>query len=334
MKLIWMKDSCLLLYFALSLTEMDQMSLVGLHHVQIGVPDSAASVAFLQDFGLLPADQAGDTQYLRSSGTNSYSVVLEPSDEARLIAVAFEVENAADLERAVEQHGGTAPQPMTGPGGGTFVDLTDPEGKTIRLVHGVAKRAPDELSRPNVEFNYGNDKTRKGAPQHRLPTGPAQLLRMGHVGLFVRDMTACDKWYQDVLGLLESDRFYGGKPDNYIAGFYRLNRGDEWVDHHTIALFGYGRNDLHHVSFEVQDFEAQFVSHRWLHQRQYESIWGVGRHPKGCHVFDLWREPAGYRFETFSDTDLYTADHKAGLFPIEETEMDLWRDRSHEPYFE
>jgi catechol 2,3-dioxygenase-like lactoylglutathione lyase family enzyme len=309
------------------------MALLGLHHIHIGVPDVATSAAFLQDFGLHPAGQDGDTVYLRSSGTTLYSVVLEPSDQARLVAVALEVDSEDDLTRAVEEHGATPPQSLAGPGGGSFVNLTDPDGKTISLVHGVAKREPDAPPRPDLSVNYGNDKNRKGVCQNFSEIGPAQLLRMGHVGLFTVDMAACDKWYREVLGLLPSDMFYGGKPDNFVAGFYRIDRGDEHVDHHTIGLFGLGRNDLHHVSFEVQDSEVQFMAHRWMLQRQHDSIWGVGRHPKGSHVFDLWREPSGYRFETFTDTDLYTSDYYGGAFPIEEQEMDMWLDQSHEPYF-
>jgi catechol 2,3-dioxygenase-like lactoylglutathione lyase family enzyme len=310
-----------------------QMALLGLHHIHLSVPDFDASAAFLHDFGFHPAGQNGDRQYFRTSGANTYSVVLEPAGKPGLVAFAFEVESADDLARAVKQHGATPPQALQGPGGGSFVNLTDPDGKTISLVHGVARRAVDQPVCPYLEVNYGNIKPRKGSSQNFVPPGPAQLLRMGHVGLFTIDMARSDQWYREVLGLIPSDVFYAGKPDNLVAGFYRIDRGDEYVDHHTVALFGFGKNDLHHVSFEVQDSEAQFMSHRWLKQRQYESVWGVGRHPKGSHVFDLWREPSGYRFETFSDTDLCTAEHKAGVFPIQEQEMDLWLDQSHEPYF-
>ncbi|MFK8016843.1 MAG: VOC family protein [Gammaproteobacteria bacterium] len=309
------------------------MALLGLHHIHLGVPDIDANKAFAQDFGFHPAEQVGDKHYLRISGENTYSAILEPSDQARLIGYAFEVNSEEDLARAVEQHGATPAQAMTGPSGGTFVNLTDPDGNTITLIHGVNKRTPDESANPHLEVNYGHDKPRKGASQNFVRPGPAQLLRLGHVGLFIRDLSVSDKWYREVLGLLPSDIFFAGKPDNYVAGFYRIDRGDEWVDHHTVALFGFGKSDLHHVSFEVQDSEAQFMSHRWLLQRQYESIWGVGRHPKGSHVFDLWRGPCGYRFETFSDTDLCTSDQQPSIVPIQEQEMDMWLDQSHEPYF-
>lgn len=309
------------------------MALLGLHHIHLGVTDLAASTAFLQDFGLHQAEENGDLHYFRTAGSHKYSVIVEPTETAKLLGIAFEVDSEVDLARAVEEHGATAPAPLEGPAGGTFVTLTDPDGKPISLVFGGEKRAPDGQERPVLDVNYGDVKTRKGISQHFVPVGPAQLLRMGHVGLFTTDMAAADKWYREVLGLLPSDIFYAGHPDNYLAGFYRIDRGDEWVDHHTVALFGMGRNDLHHVSFEVQDSEVQFTSHRWLKQREHNSIWGVGRHPKGSHVFDLWREPSGYRFETFSDTDLCRQDHEPSVSPIEEQEMDLWLDQSHETYF-
>ena len=197
---------------------------------------------------------------------------------------------------------------------------------------GIARREPDPLA-PGRIHNHGLERPRRGVTQAKAPLGAPQLIRLGHIGLFVRDMAACDLWYRDVIGLLPSDLMYAGNPGNVVAGFYRLDRGDDWVDHHTIAFFGMGKSELHHASFEVQDSEVQFVGHRWMRQRGHESIWGVGRHPKGSHVFDVWRDPSGFRFETFSDTDLCTADQPPDVFPIQEATMDLWSDRSHEDYF-
>ena len=97
-------------------------------------------------------------------------------------------------------------------------------------------------------INQGLDKARRGATQHQPPLEPPQLLRLGHVGLFVRDFKACEAWYRRALGRIPSDVMYTGSPENAIAGFYRINRGSEWVDHHTLAFFGFGKSDLHHIS--------------------------------------------------------------------------------------
>lgn len=308
------------------------MRLIGLHHIHLRVPDLVASRAFLADFGLVEAGEADGKVFLRGAGPAAYNVVLERGDTAALVALALEVEDREELDTAASIHGATPVAPLAGPGGGVAVTLRDPEGSAVRLVHGVARRNPDPL-RDGLVSNFGDDKPRKGASQNTAALGPPQLLRLGHIGMFVRDAKACDAWYRNVLGLLPSDLMYAGAPDNLTAGFYRIDRGDQWVDHHTIALFGLGKSDLHHVSFEVQDCEIQFMAHRWLERHGHDPVWGVGRHPKGSHIFDVWRDPSGYRFETFSDTDLLTAAHEPDVFPIQDAEMDLWSDRHFEAYF-
>jgi hypothetical protein len=84
----------------------------------------------------------------------------------------------------------------------------------------------------------------------------------------------------------------------------------------------------------VQDYESQFVAHRWLLSKGWESNWGVGRHPLGCHVFDTWFGPNRYRFETFSDTDLLNQDHETGHYDISKHELDMWSDKPPDSYFD
>ena len=184
-----------------------------------------------------------------------------------------------------------------------------------------------------MTVNTGAAKQRRGMTQHKPALGPPQLLKLGHVGIFVSDFARQSQWFQSVLGLLPSDVLYAGAPDHRIGGFFRLDRGDEWVDHHTLAVFAMGRPDCHHVSFEVQDSEAQFLGHRWLSKQGWEPVWGVGRHPLGSHVFDVWRDPSGYRFETYSDTDLCNAAQPVQLHDVKDAQMDLWSNESPEKYF-
>jgi catechol 2,3-dioxygenase-like lactoylglutathione lyase family enzyme len=271
--------------------------------------------------------------YLRGAGSHPYLAVLEQSDRSALAGIAFEVDAADDLQRAIDLHGATAVTALDAPGGGLAVSLRDPEGIAIHLVHGIEPRAADRLAN-TLTLNQGyENKPRRGAFQAKAPLGPPPLLRLGHVGLFTGNLAASREWYARVLGLLPSDLMYAGQPDNVVAGFFRLNRGEEFVDHHTLALFGMGSRGVHHLSFEVENSEVQFMTHRWLASKGYESIWGVGRHPKGSHVFDVWRDPSGFRFETFSDTDLLDASQAAEPIPIQAAQMDLWSDRSFEPYF-
>jgi catechol 2,3-dioxygenase-like lactoylglutathione lyase family enzyme len=310
------------------------VALLGLHHVHLRVRSLSETRSFAKDFGLREATGvAGPAIYLHGAGAGAYQLVLEAAEESSLAGLAFSVESRADLERAIAKHGASPVRALQTPGGGEAVTLTDPEGTSIHLVFGVATRAREALQ-PAITINQGPEKTRRGEAQYQPPLEPPQLLRLGHVGLFVSDFKVCEVWYREVLGLVPSDVMYAGVPQNLVAGFYRIDRGSEWVDHHTIALFGFGKSDLHHLSFEVQNPDTQFIAHRWLEKQGHKSIWGVGRHPKGSHVFDVWRDPSGYRFETFSDTDLLTADAPPGLFEITTMEMDLWSNRSHQAYFE
>lgn len=309
------------------------MSVTALHHVHLKVRDLPRSHAFAKDFGLADAGERDGRIFMRGAGSSAYTLVFEASADSTLGAVAFEVDEKADLDRAVERFGARRLGALDGPGGGTGIELTDPEGTPILLVHGVAKREPDPLP-PSMIFNQGSsDLPRRGTWQQKASLGPPPLLRLGHIGLFICDWKACDAWYREVLGLIASDLLYAGDPDHVIGGFYRLDRGSEWVDHHSVAFFQMGKSELHHLSFEVQNQEAQFMAHRWMAQRQHESIWGVGRHPLGSHVFDVWRDPSGYRFETFSDTDVLTADMPTERHSVADATMDLWSDRNVDAYF-
>lgn len=309
------------------------MPIKGLHHIRLSVTDFAGGVAFAKDFGLIEAEASSERVYLRGVGSFPYSVVIEQGAEARLGALAFEVDGEADLHAASARHGVSPPVPIEGPGGGLVVSLQDPDGYTVELVHGIARREPDRLPEPLI-LNQGYDKVRIGQVQPKSDLGPPPILRLGHVGLFIRNWEASNAWYRDVLGLLPSDIMYFGDADHMVGGFYRLDRGAEHVDHHVVGMFQMpGKQGLHHLSLEVPNSETQFMAHRWLNRRNREGIWGVGRHPLGSHVFDVWRDPNGFRYETFSDTDLLDASVPAGIHDVMKMEMDLWSDRNVEIYF-
>ncbi len=303
-----------------------------LHHLRFHVQDLKLSEKFASDFGLQTVSGNAETVYMRSASSAAYNYVAERSSESKLAAIAFSVDSISDLQTAVAQHGATPIRMVDGPGGGQAVSLHDPDGLPIDLVFGIAEHTPEPLA-ANMVFNFGHDKYRKNQAQKLAQDGPAQLMRLGHVGIYVKDYARCARWYQDILGFLLSDDMYAGNPNNKICGFFRLNQEDMPVDHHTIFLMQYGKSDLHHMSFEVQDFEKQFVCHKWLLARGWEPVWGVGRHLLGCHIFDVWMDPNGYRFETFSDTDLFDTHYKPGSYNVEGLPVDTWKDGPAERYF-
>lgn len=269
---------------------------------------------------------------MKTAGGEAFCYVAELAAKRAFLGLAFTVDSRAQLEEA-ERLGATPIRELTTPGGGWGVTLTDPEGLCVHLVTGIAEESRQPGQAP-LAINLPDRKTRKHVAQITRELGPATLFRLGHIGLYVRDFAVMAAWYQDVLGLLPSDTMHlPDQPDRKVVGFLRVDRGAELVDHHTMFLGQFGKTDCHHISFEIQDFEAQFIAHRWLEKQGWPPNWGVGRHPLGSHVFDLWFDPDGYRFETFSDTDVVDAGRKPGNHDLHHSQMDLWSSDSPERYF-
>ncbi|MEP4892288.1 MAG: VOC family protein [Aliiglaciecola sp.] len=311
------------------------MRLKSIHHVKFKVPDLAQTEVFAQDFGLLTVERTEQLLVMRTGGGDAFAYVAEKAEEASFVGLAFEVESEDDLESAINEHGASPIRSLTTPGGGIAVTLTDPNGFKIDLVHGIQRVEPESMYE-HLVINAPGKYIREERFEPKRPMAPAKLFRLGHVGLFIPSFAESLPWYKDVLGLIPSDVYHiPGQPQAQIVGFCRLDRGEELVDHHVVALMQSqtGEAACHHISFEAQDFEAQFMTHRYLESKEYELVWGVGRHPHGSHIFDVWRDPDRNRFETFSDTDLLKASDGSRVHNIAEVEMDVWSSEPPDRYF-
>jgi catechol 2,3-dioxygenase-like lactoylglutathione lyase family enzyme len=291
------------------------LKLEAIHHVRFAVRDLDASERFALDFGLTVASRSSNRVFMRGTGSDAYSYVAERGERTQLLGIAFAVESRDELSRAVAEFGASPMRPLDGPGGGYAVSLRDPDGTPIDLISQIAPALPVPL-RPDIRYNTGLVKSRRGARQLMPDRAPPQVIRLGHAGIFVTDFARSVEWYTRTLGLLLSDGVHMAEGGKTLAAFYRLNRGDEWVDHHSIAMFAGATPGIQHISFEVQDIEAQLLAHEWLSKRGWQPLWGVGRHGLGSHIFDVWWEPNDIRFETFTDTDLCSAERPGEIFPV------------------
>lgn len=288
--------------------------LAALHHAHFAVPDLDGCELFCLDFGLSLSERRGDTIYFRGVGTDRYSFIATKGAQTRLIGLALIVDEEAELNRAVSEFGASPLRNLPGPGGGVAVTLHDPDNNPIDLVCGIEPGEALAL-RPDLLPNTPHMRQRLGKRQVEARQGPASVIRFGHIGLFASDVAASADWYGRTLGLLLSDGVVAGPNRQTVAAFLRMNRGSEFVDHHTIALFPGKLGGPQHLSFEVQDFEAQCIAHDHMARRGWNPVWGMGRHALGSHVFDCWWEPNELRFETFSDTDLHDAAKPGELHP-------------------
>ena len=292
-----------------------------LAYVRFGVSDLDTMARFAGDFGLILTSREGDTLYHRGADASPYCHVAELG-EPGFRGLAFEAATEADLEVAAKIAGASSIEKIDAPGGGQRVRLTDPDGNAIDVVHGRKKL--DSLPVPTASgVNRGSDRTRLGS-LHRPPLGPSSVKRLGHAVVKVADFEASKAWYQSNLGFLSSDEIFIGAPENVLSAFMRCDRGDDYTDHHTLALAQLGEPGLEHAAFEVEDIDSLMAGHDHLVKAEYEHHAGVGRHVLGSQIFDYWKDPFGNTVEHYADGDLLNASHETGLVGPEVALGTLW----------
>ncbi len=276
-------------------------------YVRFSAPDLDAMQRFAEDFGLLPTERSEDRLYCRGTDTTPFVHVTERG-EAGFLGVGFRAASEADLTAVAKSPDASDVEPVDEPGGGHRVRLTDPNGHRIDVVHGATPLPPLDV-RQALPLNRGSERVRLGTLQ-RVPRGPAQVKRLGHFVIRVADYAKSQAWYQNHFGFLESDRIYLGDEGNIVSAFLRCDRGDTFVDHHTMLCVGLGEPGFDHAAFEVEDFDAVMAGHDHLSQAGYDHHAGIGRHILGSQVFDYWKDPWGHVVEHFTDGDLLDASAK------------------------
>lgn len=266
-------------------------------------PDLQAMRAFMDDFGAVAAHEDGDRLFMRGAGPSPF-VHMTELGEPGFASVGFRAGGIADLELLAAAEG-VEVVALDAPGGGSRVDLTDPDGRQVTVVAGQQPAEP--LPTPEAHgWNWHDDKGRLSRPK-RTHRGAAHIVRLGHCVLNVADFRASERWYKDRFGFITSDQIEA-VPGVAIGAFLRCDRGGQPTDHHSLFLMqapsGPGFN---HAAFEVADLDDLQAGHRRLAETGREQVWGVGRHLLGSQVFDYWRDPWGNMLEHWTDGDLFTA---------------------------
>jgi len=264
-------------------------NVAGIVYGRLQSPDLDTQEEFLSHFGMHRAERTDDKLYMRGTDANAYIHVTEVG-EPKVLGWAYLAANQEDLTEFAALDGASEVHDIEAPGGGKRVTMTDPNGFTIEIVHGI--QPAEELPVRRNMVNWGEDPLRRTNEATRLPRGPAAVKRMAHAVLTTTNLLATLDWYRSNLGLTCSDDVYDAKADLLVASFNRLDQGAEFVDHHVLFAM-VGENDgLNHFAFEVADIDDVMVGHEHLKSTEkYEHIWGVGRHALGDQVFDYWFDP-------------------------------------------
>jgi catechol 2,3-dioxygenase-like lactoylglutathione lyase family enzyme len=291
--------------------------------VRYTVTDMDRMQAFLADFGLHTVLRTPQALYSRAAGPSHHVHVAELGAENAAVGfglLARSAEALAEVAARVDRPVEANPEP----GGGQRVRFSDPAGFVIDVIHGQGTHEPLPVREP-IAANTAGARPRLGQPV-RLKPQPSSVMRLGHAALLVPDFGRSIAFYREVLGFEPSDTYWAGSEENTIGAFMRCGLGDQWTDHHTLAIVGAqdGRARFDHSAFEVIDFDDVVQGGEYLKSRGHRHSWGVGRHIEGSQIFDYWRDPFGNKLEHWTDGDLVNDSTPVGSAPVAPEQLRQW----------
>jgi len=297
---------------------------------RLRAPDLDAEEEFLTAFGMTRAERTPHALYMRGTDPTHHIHVTEKGDPG-FVGIAWTAASEDDLKAVAKLPGASGIETIDEPGGGKRVRLTEPNGYTIEVVHGIEPSAP--IPAPRQAVNSGLEPLNRAGEVMRMDAGPSRVKRIGHAVMGTPRNQETVRWFREMLGLVCSDDVYAGATDNIIGQFSRLDCGDEYVDHHAFFCMRNERTGLNHFSFEVQDIDDVFMGHEHLTRiGKYEHMWGIGRHLLGSQVYDYWADPWRRVHEHWADTDRLNVHNGGNLVSAEEGLRSQWGTRPPEKF--
>jgi len=262
------------------LSAKTQLSVAQLGYLVFEVSDLEAWRAFAQVLGLEIVERDGNAFDLRMDGHAArFRVQRGPADD--LVCVGWEARNGLELDALVArlrerdvQVTEAAEEQAHARDVERLFELCDPNGLALELHCGPALTTP--FVSPSVKSGFIADE-----------------LGLGHVVLACADMTRSAAFYTELLGFRLSDRIrcdiQGFAVD---VLFYHCN-----PRHHSLALGGPHKKQLHHFMIEVADLDDVGAAFDRLMNAGFSFAKTMGRHPNDRMVSFYGVTPSGFQIE-------------------------------------
>ncbi len=256
----------------------------GLRSVALTVPDLAAAESFYtQVWRLDVAVRTEGALYLRGGGADHHLLALHAAPGTPCIRhVTLRARSSAALgavAQAALAAGGVVERkesPAQDPAGGRALMIRDADGRRIEVVHGDARRVPDQ------------------------PVPPDQPLRLAHAVLNAHAVAATQAFFEQALGFVLADR-------TRIMAFMNCN-----ADHHSIALGDTDNDALNHVAFLMPTLDAVMRGGGRLRDAGLPPQWGPGRHGPGDNAFNYFVDPFGIVIEYTAEVQQIDDSYRPG----------------------
>jgi catechol 2,3-dioxygenase len=246
---------------------MHEFPVTALRSVDIDVPTLTTAERFYTEvWGLTVAARAPGAVYFRGTGDDHHILALHEGGTVAMRSITFRAADRAALDHvaaeAVRQGGRLLqpPGPVDWMGGGVGTVIADRQGRTLRVVLGDARHAPQ-------------------APAQDRPA------RLAHVNVNSTTTDAAAEFFNAVLGFRLTDR-------SKLMAFVRCNS-----DHHCIVIADAPVDTLNHVAFLLPTLEGVMRASGRMVDHGFPIGWGVGRHGPGDNVFAYFVDPFGVVIE-------------------------------------
>jgi catechol 2,3-dioxygenase-like lactoylglutathione lyase family enzyme len=174
---------------------------------RLQAPDLDAEEEFLTAFGMARAARTPTALYMRGTDPVHHIHITEKGDP-KCLGFAWSVDSEDELKQAARLPGASGIENIDEPGGGKRVRLTEPNGYTIEIVHGIERVAPVQVARQPI--NSGVEPLKRAGEVIRFAAGPSSVKRIGHAVLGSPRNQETVRWFRETLGLICSDDVYAG----------------------------------------------------------------------------------------------------------------------------
>ena len=253
-----------------------------LRSVALTVPDlTLAEDFFTRTWHLQVVARTDNALYLRGAGSDHHLLALHHAPgAARILHITLRARSLNALSLAAQKtvsaggHVLAPTAPLTEPGGGQAVTLTDRDGRVFRLVYEDEQLDPIDV--------------------------PDMPLRLAHVVLNSSHVENTRQFMEAALDFSMSDR-------TRIMAFMRCNN-----DHHSVALGDTDNNALNHIAFLMPDIDAVMRGGGRMQEAGFPIEWGPGRHGPGDNAFNYFIGPFDLVIEYTAEVEQIDDSYQTG----------------------
>lgn len=250
------------------------LNIFKLGYVDFGVQDMEAMKHYYSELmGLTLTEEGENGSVFFSSSIDHHNIVLTPSEQTGVRRIGLQFKNDISIHEAANYLKNlgieTTLKTDSKPGVKEVLEFTDPEGYVMELY--------SDMTYTNFGFRSVGI----------IPN------KIGHISLRVQNAKRQVAFYEQ-LGFINTDWIED------FFGFMTCNR-----DHHVLNFFTSEKKGMHHLAFEMRNYNHLMQSIDYLRLNDKHLEWGPSRHGAGHNIATYHYDPEGNLIELFTDADIF-----------------------------